>query len=58
MELKDILGEIESDGAHLVHGCLLEWSSTPSLWHTEAIGGVHTIRPREGGEGKRVKEAA
>src|SRR3954454_9677982 len=45
MELKDVLGEIEADGAHLIHGCLLEWSSTPSLWHTEATGGVHTIRP-------------
>src|SRR3954470_22431010 len=44
MELKDVLGEIEADGAHLIHGCLLEWSSTPSLWHTEATGGVHTIR--------------
>src|SRR4029450_5161436 len=39
MELKDGLGEIESDGAHLVHGCLLEWAVTPPLWHAEAVGG-------------------
>ena len=44
MELKDGLGEIESDGAHLVHGRLLEWPATPSLWHTTAAGGVHTIQ--------------
>ena len=41
MQLKDVLGEIESDGAHRVHGCLLEWPATPSLWHAEAVGGVH-----------------
>src|SRR5918993_813226 len=46
MKLKDGLGEIQSAGAHLVHGCLLEWPATPLLWPTEAIGGVHTIRPR------------
>src|SRR3954470_5150577 len=45
MELKDVLGEIESDGAHLVHERLLEWALTPPLWHAEAVGGVHTIRP-------------
>src|SRR5215212_2744798 len=44
MELKDVLGEIEADGAHLVHGRLLEWALTPPLWHAEAVGGVHTIR--------------
>src|SRR3954447_5626326 len=43
MQLKDVLGEIQSDGAHLVHGRLLEWPATPSLWHTTAAGGVHTI---------------
>jgi hypothetical protein len=42
--LKDGLGEIQSDGAHLVHGRLLEWPATPSLWHTTAAGGVHTIK--------------
>src|SRR3954449_10355386 len=41
MELKDVLGEIEADGAHLVHGRLLEWLVTPPLWHAEAVGGVH-----------------
>ena len=41
MELKHVLGEIESDGADLVHGRLLEWSLTPPLWHAEAVGGVH-----------------
>src|SRR3954465_7823848 len=46
MELKDVLGEIEADGAHLVHGRLLEWALTPPLWHVEAVGGVHTIRAR------------
>src|SRR5215217_3212935 len=43
VQLKDVLGEIQSDGAHLVHGRLLEWPATPSLWHTTAAGGVHTI---------------
>jgi len=32
----DVLGEIEADGADLVHGRLLEWSLTPPLWHAEA----------------------
>src|SRR3954451_5668104 len=45
MKLKDVLGEIESDGANLVHGRLLEWALTPPLWHAEAVGGVHTITP-------------
>jgi hypothetical protein len=31
MELKDGLGEIESDGAHLVHGRLLVVSNTTTL---------------------------
>src|SRR3954468_12601256 len=44
MELKDVFGEIESDGADLVHGRLLEWALTPPLWHADAVGGVHTIR--------------
>src|SRR5829696_4020760 len=39
MELKDVLGEIEADGAHRVHGRLLEWSLTPPLWHADAVGG-------------------
>src|SRR4051794_21415285 len=43
VQLKDVLGEIQSDGAHRVHGRLLEWPGTPSLWHTTAAGGVHTI---------------
>src|SRR3954464_3515996 len=43
VQLKDVLGEVETDGAHLVHGRLLEWPATPSLWHTRAAGGVHTI---------------
>src|SRR4051812_15490867 len=43
VQLKDVLGEIQSDGAHRVHGRLLEWPATPSLWHTTAAGGVHTI---------------
>src|SRR5215207_8339129 len=42
MELKDVLGEIEADGAHLVHGCLLEWAVTPPLWHADAVGGAST----------------
>src|SRR3954462_1181168 len=45
MELKHVLGEIEADGANLVHGRLLEWALTPPLWHAEAVGGVHTITP-------------
>src|SRR4051794_4806085 len=39
MELKDVFGEIEADGADLVHGRLLEWALTPPLWHAEAVGG-------------------
>src|SRR5215213_7504506 len=38
MELKDVLGEIQSNGAHRAHGRLLEWPATPSLWHTTAAG--------------------
>src|SRR3954471_17924576 len=49
MELKDVLGEIESDGANLVHGRLLEWALTPPLWHAEAVGG----RPHHQGFGTR-----
>jgi hypothetical protein len=44
MELKDVLGEIEADGANLVHERLLEWALTPPLWHADAVGGVHTIK--------------
>src|SRR4051795_13256144 len=29
----------------MVHGRLLKWALTPPLWHAEAVGGVHTIRP-------------
>src|SRR3954447_9447494 len=47
MKLKDVLGEIEADGANLVHGRLLKWALTPPLWHAEAVGGVHTIRARQ-----------
>src|SRR3954469_2121627 len=47
MELKDVLGEIEADGANLVHGRLLEWALTPPLWHAEAVGGVHMGSSRE-----------
>src|SRR3954465_11968779 len=49
MELKDVLGEIESDGANLVHGRLLKWALTPPLWHAEAVGGRphHQARSRE-----------
>src|SRR3954470_24026351 len=36
MQLKDVLGEIEADGAHRVHGCLLAWPAAPSLWHTRS----------------------
>ena len=56
MELKHVLGEIQSDGAHLVHGSLLEWSSIPPLWHTEAIRGVHTIRPRSATAGAHSRK--
>src|SRR5256885_14836381 len=62
MELKDVFGEIESDGAHLVHGRLLEWALTPPLSHAEAVGG----RPHHQGflhsgladRAKAVKERA
>src|SRR4051794_37465338 len=55
MELKDVLGEIEADGANLVHERLLEWALTPPLWHADAVGGVHTIRPRELWRGDRPR---
>src|SRR3954462_10426397 len=55
MKLKDVLGEIESDGANLVHERLLEWALTPPLWHAEAVGGVHTIRV-EGRPGSRARQ--
>src|SRR3954470_3920109 len=48
MELKDVLGEIEADGADRVHGRLLEWALTPPLWHAEAVGG----RPHHQGPGE------
>src|SRR3954451_13172182 len=54
MELKDVLGEIESDGANLVHGRLLEWALTPPLWHAEAVGG----RPHHQGRTDDLREAA
>src|SRR3954468_6469298 len=47
VQLKDVLDEIQSDGAHRVHGRLLEWPAAPSLWHTEAVGGVHMGSSRE-----------
>src|SRR3954469_7401492 len=47
MELKDVLGEIEADGANLVHERLLEWALTPPLWHADAVGGVHMGSSRE-----------
>src|SRR4051812_17371627 len=56
MELKDVFGEIEADGAHLVHGRLLEWALTPPLWHADAAGGrphhhapCESRNPLEGG---------
>src|SRR3954471_14540555 len=54
MELKDVLGEIEADGAHRVHGRLLEWALTPPLWHAEAVRGVHTIKPCESAQCERM----
>src|SRR4051812_25103752 len=53
VQLKDVLGEIQSDGAHLVHGRLLEWPATPPLWHTKAAGGVHTITATAVATGRR-----
>src|SRR3954468_24245830 len=38
-QLKDVLGEIQSDGADLVRGRLLEWALPPPLWHADAVGG-------------------
>ena len=46
MKLKDGLGEIQPNSAHLVHGRLLEWVATPPLWHADAVGGVHPIKAR------------
>src|SRR4051794_30825421 len=54
MELKDVLGEIEADGAHRVHGRLLAWALTPPLWHAEAVRGVHTIKPCESAQCERM----
>src|SRR5215218_2133032 len=47
MELKDVLGEIEADATHRVHGRLLEWALTPPLWHAEAVGGRPHLYPRQ-----------
>src|SRR3954454_12697797 len=47
MELKHVLGEIQSDGANLVHGRLLEWALTPPLWHPDAVGGRPHLYPRQ-----------
>src|SRR3954452_6955748 len=49
MELKDVFGDIEADGAHLVHGRLLEWALTPHSGTLRPSGGVHTIRLVEHG---------
>src|SRR3954447_16509151 len=53
MKLKDVFGEIESDGANLVHGRLLEWALTPPLWHAEAVGG----RPHHQARRARARDA-
>src|SRR4051794_15213956 len=62
MELKDVFGEIEADGANLVHGRLLEWALTPPLWHAEAVGGRphHQAQPMEhvGDGGERLHDDA
>src|SRR3954462_5102974 len=57
MELKDVLGEIEADGANLVHERLLEWALTPPLWHADAVGGVHTIKPSRWSRSAMVESA-
>src|SRR3954451_11909683 len=36
MELKDVLGEIQSKDTHFVHKRLLKWELTPPLWHHTA----------------------
>src|SRR4051794_40101665 len=54
MELKDVFGEIETDGANLVHGRLLEWALTPPLSHAEAVGG----RPHHQGRAQTLGMAA
>src|SRR3954453_15572692 len=54
MELKHVLGEIEADGANLVHERLLEWALTPPLWHAEAVGG----RPHHQAQISQDKEEA
>jgi DDE superfamily endonuclease len=41
--LKHVLRKVQSNGANLSHGRLLQWLATPPLWHTDAVGGVHPI---------------
>ncbi len=43
VRLKHVLRQIQSDGADLPHGRLLEWPATPPLWHDDAVRGVHPI---------------
>src|SRR3954467_14541411 len=45
MELKDVFGEIESDGANLVHGRLLEWALTPHSGTLRPSGASTPSRP-------------
>ena len=43
MCLKHVLRKVQSNGANLFHGRLLEWPATPPPWHIDAVGGVHPI---------------
>jgi hypothetical protein len=43
MNMKDVLGDIQTDYDNFRHGRLLKWCSTPPLWHIDAVGGVHPI---------------
>jgi hypothetical protein len=44
VSLEHALRQVHSDCTNFCHGRLPQWCSTPPLWHTRAVGGVHTIK--------------
>jgi hypothetical protein len=43
VNVKDVLGDIQTDYDNFRHGRLPQVVSTPPLWHIDAVGGVHPI---------------
>jgi hypothetical protein len=42
MRLKNVLRQIQSNGANFFIDASLKWCSTPPLWHIDAVGGAST----------------